>query len=138
LRLRNGETQVLAGLISDEERSSANRLPGFGSIPVLGRLFSNQKDDTSKTEIVLLITPRIVRNLVRSDTATVSRSAGSENSVGAPAMQLRPTDARGLSISTTSRTQASTEPASAPEPPVVSAPEPPAPPASTVVPEAPK
>ena len=138
LRLRNGETQVLAGLISDEERSSANRLPGFGSIPVLGRLFSNQKDDTSKTEIVLLITPRIVRNLVRSDTATVSRSAGSENSVGAPAMQLRPTDARGLSISTTSRTQASTEPASAPEPPVVSAPEPPAPPASTVIPEAPK
>jgi len=138
LRLRNGETQVLAGLISDEERSSANRLPGLGSIPVLGRLFSNQKDDTSKTEIVLLITPRIVRNLVRSDTATVSRSAGSENSVGAPAMQLRPTDARGLSMSSTARALAPTEAASTPEPPVVSAPEPPAPPASTVVPEAPK
>ena len=40
LRLRDGETQVLAGLISDEDRRSANRVPGIGELPVIGRLFS--------------------------------------------------------------------------------------------------
>ncbi|HSQ04143.1 MAG TPA: secretin N-terminal domain-containing protein, partial [Burkholderiales bacterium] len=44
LRLRDGETQVLAGLIQDEERSTANRVPGVGELPVLGRLFSSNLD----------------------------------------------------------------------------------------------
>ena len=99
LRLRNGETQVLAGLISDEERSSANRLPGLGDIPGLGRLFSSQRDNTSKTEIVLLITPRIVRNLVRPTAESVTVPAGSETAVGAPALQLRKAEPRSLSLS---------------------------------------
>ena len=98
LQLRNGETQVLAGLISDEERSSANRLPGLGEVPVLGRLFSSQRDTTSKTEIVLLITPRVVRNVVRGDLPTLQRPAGSETSIGAAPLQLRPTAARALSL----------------------------------------
>lgn len=63
LRLKDGETQVLAGLINDEERNSASKLPGLGDIPGLGRLFSSQKDDNSKTEIVLSITPHIIRSL---------------------------------------------------------------------------
>jgi general secretion pathway protein D len=99
LRLRNGETQVLAGLISDEERSSANRLPGLGEIPLLGRLFSSQRDNSNKTEIVLLITPRIVRNLTRPTAESVTVSAGSEQSVGAPALQLRKSALRTLLLS---------------------------------------
>lgn len=99
LRLKNGETQVLAGLISDEERSSANRLPGLGDIPIVGRLFSSQRDSKSKTEIILLITPRVVRNLVRPDGAAAITAAGSESSVGAPALQLTNTKPRGLSLS---------------------------------------
>lgn len=63
LRLRDGETQILAGLILDDERKSASRLPGLGDIPMLGRLFSNQEDKKTKTEIVLAITPRIITNL---------------------------------------------------------------------------
>jgi general secretion pathway protein D len=86
LRLRDGETQVLAGLISDEERSSANRLPGLGEIPVLGRLFSNQRDNGTQTEIVLLITPRIVRNLVRPEVASAAFASGTEANVGAAPM----------------------------------------------------
>ena len=39
LRLRNGETQVLAGLISDQDRKSTAHLPGLGEMPILGRLF---------------------------------------------------------------------------------------------------
>ncbi len=57
LRLRDGETQVLAGLISDEERSSASHLPGIGRIPMLGHLFSNDNNSNTKTEIILLIIP---------------------------------------------------------------------------------
>ncbi len=63
LRLKHGETQILAGLILDDERKSTARLPGLGDIPLLGRLFSNQSDRKSKTEIVLAITPRILSNI---------------------------------------------------------------------------
>jgi general secretion pathway protein D len=99
LRLKNGETQVLAGLINDEERSSANRLPGLGDIPVLGRLFSSQRDNRSKTEIVLLITPRIVRNLARPEGISTATSAGSESAIGAPAIQIKKAEPRALSMS---------------------------------------
>ena len=99
LRLKNGETQVLAGLISDEERSSANRLPGLGDIPLVGRLFSSQRDNSNKTEIVLLITPRIVRNLARPEGVAATVPAGSESAVGAPTLQVRKVEARGLSLS---------------------------------------
>lgn len=99
LRLRDGETQVLAGLISDEERSSANRLPGLGDIPTLGRLFSSTRDNNSKTEIVLLITPRIVRNVARPDANAVNEPAGSEADVGAPPIQLKRAAPRTLSMS---------------------------------------
>jgi general secretion pathway protein D len=61
LRLHDGETQVLAGLIDDQERKSTNKVPGIGDFPLLGRLFSKQADDKSKTEIVLSITPHIIR-----------------------------------------------------------------------------
>ncbi|WP_233505967.1 secretin N-terminal domain-containing protein [Rhodoferax lacus] len=100
LRLKNGETQVLAGLISDEERSSANRLPGLGDIPGLGRLFSSQSDSKNKTEIILLITPHIVRNLAQPQGAGLNVPAGSESSVGyRPALQLQKAEPRALSLS---------------------------------------
>ena len=61
LRLRDGETQILGGLISDLDRNTASKVPGLGQLPVLGRLFSNHAGNNLKTEIVLSITPRIVR-----------------------------------------------------------------------------
>lgn len=63
LRLRHGETQILAGLIQDADRRNVNKLPGFGDIPILGRLFSNHTDEKDKTEIVLAITPKILSNV---------------------------------------------------------------------------
>jgi general secretion pathway protein D len=82
LRLRDGETQVLAGLIADADRRTAARVPGIGEFPVLGRLFSSTRDDAARTEIVLLITPRLVRTLVRPDARTLEFSAGTEASSG--------------------------------------------------------
>jgi general secretion pathway protein D len=117
LRLRDGETQVLAGLISDEERSSANRLPGLGDVPVLGRLFSSTRDNSGKTEIVLLITPRVVRNVTRPESADVALPAGSEGSVGALPLQLKRTAPRNLSLSSSgARQPAAAAPSPAPAP----------------------
>jgi len=82
LRLRDGETQVLAGLISDEDRRSASRVPGLGDLPTLGRLFSSTRDSTAKTEIVLLITPRLVRTLARPEVRSAEFAAGTEASTG--------------------------------------------------------
>ena len=78
LRLRDGETQLLAGLIGKDDRTSSSRIPGLGDIPVLGRLFSTQTDDTKRTELVLAITPRIVRNIRRADASEVELWIGTE------------------------------------------------------------
>jgi general secretion pathway protein D len=88
LRLKNGETQVLAGLINDEERTSANKLPGLGDLPLVGRLFSAQRDSSSKTEIVLLIKPRVIRNLARPDQAAPAIASGTEADVGAAPLTI--------------------------------------------------
>ena len=82
LRLKDGETQILAGLISDEDRRTANRVPGLGNLPVLGRLFSATRDSRLKTEIILLITPRLLRTLDRPDNRVIEFSAGTEASTG--------------------------------------------------------
>ena len=63
LRLKDGETQLLAGLINDEDRTTVNGLPGLAELPIIGRLFSSHKDNHQKTEVVLSITPHIVRNI---------------------------------------------------------------------------
>jgi general secretion pathway protein D len=81
LRLRDGETQVLAGLINDDERKSANKVPGVGDIPLLGRLFSNQSDERNKTEIVLAITPRILGNISRPDAEVAEYWSGTESTI---------------------------------------------------------
>ena len=78
LRLRDGETQLLAGLISNEDRSSSNRIPGLGDLPLAGRLFSSQKDDVQRTELVLAITPRILRSAPQPDRSQAEMWVGTE------------------------------------------------------------
>ncbi|MFW5425871.1 MAG: type II secretion system protein GspD [Methylophagaceae bacterium] len=82
LRLRDGETQVLAGLINDEDRKTVNKIPFLGDLPVLGRLFSKHKDDKLKTELVLLITPHIIRARKSPDAASAEYWTGSEQRTG--------------------------------------------------------
>jgi general secretion pathway protein D len=79
LRLRDGETQILGGLINDQDIKTANRLPGLGDLPVLGRLFSSQKDTNDKTELVLSITPRLVRGLAAPAMVSSELWSGTEN-----------------------------------------------------------
>jgi general secretion pathway protein D len=82
LRLRDGETQVLAGLISNEDRRTADRVPGLGELPVAGRLFSHTLDNNNRTEIVLLITPRVLRTLDRPAPSAMEFPAGTDSATG--------------------------------------------------------
>jgi general secretion pathway protein D len=63
LQLQDGETQLLGGLFSKNDSTSADRLPGLGDLPGIGRLFSSTTDTNNKTELVLAITPHILRNV---------------------------------------------------------------------------
>jgi general secretion pathway protein D len=88
LRLKDGETQVLAGLISDEDRTLANRIPGLGDLPIVGRLFGSQKDDGQRSEILLSITPRILRSIRPQDLSVAEFESGTDSSAGAPSLRL--------------------------------------------------
>jgi general secretion pathway protein D len=85
LRLRDGETQLLAGLINKSERSDASRIPGLGDLPLAGRLFSSTLDNSQHTELVLSITPHVLRNLTRPTASESEVWVGTE---GTP--RLRP------------------------------------------------
>jgi general secretion pathway protein D len=101
LRLKDGETQILAGLIQDSDTHTANTIPGLGDIPLLGHLFGTRHSDREKDEIVLSITPRIIRMQPRpaadmtefwygSESRTRSRPYGSDAAAPAGA-RLAPT-----------------------------------------------
>ena len=79
LRLKDGETQVLAGLIQDMDRRSSNHIPGLGDIPIVGRLFGTRNDDVEKTEIVLSITPRIIRAQSRPSSDNIEFFYGTDS-----------------------------------------------------------
>lgn len=81
LQLANGETQILAGLINDEQRKSASGLPLLVDLPILGRLFGSNKSDKQRTEIVLAITPYIVRNIKRPHEYDSRFESGTNNLV---------------------------------------------------------
>ncbi len=59
VRLRDGETIILGGLIQESESETINKVPILGSIPLLGRLFRNKSTSVSKSELVIFITPHV-------------------------------------------------------------------------------
>ena len=63
IRLRDGETNMLAGLIRDDERQSLAGIPGLSDIPLIGRLFAHSLKSTDQTDIILTLTPHIIRVL---------------------------------------------------------------------------
>ncbi|WP_426111105.1 secretin N-terminal domain-containing protein [Massilia sp. PWRC2] len=80
LQLKDGENQVLAGLISNEDRSNGSKVPFVGSLPIVGRLFGVGHDSSDKNEIVLSITPHLVRNIQRPALNASEFNAGTEGS----------------------------------------------------------
>jgi len=97
LRLHDGENQVLAGLINNEDRKTADKVPGLGDLPGLKRIFGSSADSDKRSEIVLSITPRIVRNSQRPEgrfsefrTGTESRALGGGSALAAPVVPAAP------------------------------------------------
>jgi len=98
IRLRDGETNILAGLIRDDEREVLEGIPGFNRIPVLGRLFGRNKTETQETDIILTLTPHIIRVIdleendlmpFRVDRDATSTVAGAISQVQTP-LQVQP------------------------------------------------
>ncbi len=63
IRLKDGETNLLAGLIRDDERTVLEGIPGLSDLPVVGRLFGRTRTETQETDIILTLTPHIIRGL---------------------------------------------------------------------------
>ncbi len=63
IRLKEGETNIIAGLIRDEERSSMRGLPVLSKIPILGKLFSANEKTIQETDVILALSPHIIRGL---------------------------------------------------------------------------
>ncbi len=61
IRLKDGETNFLAGLIQQNDTDSDNKTPFLGDIPVIGRLFTNNHKRTTRTDLILTMTPHIIR-----------------------------------------------------------------------------
>jgi general secretion pathway protein D len=62
-RLRDGETNLIAGLIRDEERVVKRGIPGLSDIPAVGSLFAHNRRETKESDVVVTLTPRIIRVL---------------------------------------------------------------------------
>jgi len=67
IRLRDGETNLLAGLLKDEERRTVKGIVGVKNIPVLGALFSRTDQEIQQTDVILTITPHIIRKIPLSE-----------------------------------------------------------------------
>src|SRR5262249_28515070 len=61
LRLRDGESNLLAGLLQENERKVLTGFPGAIHVPVLSQLFSNNDQQIDQTDIVMLLTPHVIR-----------------------------------------------------------------------------
>jgi general secretion pathway protein D len=81
LRLRDEETQALMGLISDDDSQSGAGLPYVGEVPVLDRVFGNKKTRQESKELVLLITPHLVRGVDPTDATLAEFWSGTEAAV---------------------------------------------------------
>ena len=82
LRLKDGETQVLAGLFRNDEQKITSRVPGLADLPFIGKLFTDNDNDTRKKEIVLLITPHILSNITPAEAVYTAFPAGIDRDTG--------------------------------------------------------
>ena len=79
LSLKDGETSVIGGLIQNTKNNNIQKVSVLGDIPIIGQLFSNKENANDKTELILAITPRIVRGLTVSDPEIASFWSGVED-----------------------------------------------------------
>ena len=92
LRLRDGESNVFAGLLSQEERQILRGFPGLLRLPILRQLFSANDESSNATDIVMLLTPRIVRahRLTQEDVGPIHIGTRSNLGLTGPPPRIAP------------------------------------------------
>jgi general secretion pathway protein D len=68
--VQSGDTIMLAGLITNSDENGANGVPGLSRIPIIGALFGKKSQLTKRSEVIVLLTPTIVRNAQESRNLT--------------------------------------------------------------------
>jgi general secretion pathway protein D len=82
IKVRNGETRLLGGLFQDSESVANSRIPFLSDLPVLGRLFMSPTFNRARTDVLISITPRIVKALDRPDPEIEGFPSGTADSFG--------------------------------------------------------
>ena len=92
LRLREGESNLLAGLLRDDQRKILTGFPGLMRVPVLRSLFGQSNDEISQSDIVMLLTPRVVRTheLTAEDLAPIFIGTQQNVGLGGPPPLIAP------------------------------------------------
>ncbi len=92
LRLRDGESNLLAGLLSQEDRQILKGFPGLLRLPILRQLFSANDESAQSTDIVMLLTPRIVRThgLTQEDVGPIHIGTRDNPGVTGPPPRIAP------------------------------------------------
>ena len=62
IRVRDGQTLLLTGVISEDDRQIVQKWPILGDLPLVGQFFRNSSGGRNKRELVILVTPRIIRD----------------------------------------------------------------------------
>ncbi|MEG4816508.1 AMIN domain-containing protein [Microcoleus sp. K5-D4] len=81
IRLRDGQTLIVSGIIRDEERVTANKIPILGDLPIIGSLFRRTNKSNQRAELIVLLTPQILDDSDRSN-------FGYQNNISPDARQL--------------------------------------------------
>lgn len=84
IRMLDGQTAVIAGLLSEDDSSTNAKVPGAGDIPLLGWLFKNKEESNSKTNLLIFITPRVINSFAESTALANERKRMQHNALVSP------------------------------------------------------
>ena len=90
IKVRNGETRLLGGLFQETQSEANSQIPFLSEIPWLGRMFVNPTYNRNRTDILISLTPRIVKALNRPDPEIESFASGTAESFGSAAGPAAP------------------------------------------------
>ena len=90
IKVKNGETRLLGGLLSTVDSSANSRIPFLSDIPILGRLFVSGDQTQTRTDVLISLTPRLVKILDRPEADVELFSSGTADSFGAPVPAFAP------------------------------------------------
>jgi general secretion pathway protein D len=93
VRLRDGETNIVGGLISEEDRKAVSGFPGLVDIPLLNKIFANNDNNSASNDVIFSITPHIIRAPRVTEMDMAPLPMGTEQQIKVPGNRPRIFDA---------------------------------------------